>query len=144
MKEHYSGEPASHKAEILVVDDQHEITDMIAETLHDEGYSVRAAHDGASALAEIERRCPDLLILDVAMPILCGDEVLRRLRSEGPHDLPVILMTADRAPERYRSLGANEILRKPFDIAAMVEAVESFLSALPPVQSYQLLRQVPL
>lgn len=132
MREHTAGEPQKPKAEILVVDDQPEITELVADTLCEEGYVVRAAHDGASALAAIRQRRPDLLILDLAMPILGGDQVLQCLRSEGAADLPVILMTAERAPERYRCLGADEIMRKPFDIAAMVRAVERFLGAVRP------------
>lgn len=127
MTDHSSGAELGPIAEILVVDDQPEIAELVAEVLGEEGYTVRAAHDGASALAAIRQRQPDLLILDVAMPILSGDQVLRRLRSEGPHDLPVILMTADRAPERFQALGAAEILRKPFDLAAMLTAVAGFV-----------------
>jgi CheY-like chemotaxis protein len=109
--------------EILVVDDHDEITDLVADALIDEGFEVRVAHDGAAALREITQRCPDLLLLDVAMPVMTGDEVLRYLRGQGHRDLPIILMTADRAPERFATLGANHLIRKPFDITRLVQLV---------------------
>jgi two-component system response regulator MprA len=109
--------------EVLVVDDHREITELVAETLHDEGYAVRVAHDGVSALRAVRAQRPGLLLLDVAMPALTGDQVLQHLRSEGYHDLPIILMTADRSPERYSALGPNRLLRKPFDLDQLVRAV---------------------
>lgn len=115
----------AYPAEILVVDDHHEITEMVADALIDEGYKVRVAHDGLTALREIRRRRPDLLLLDVAMPLMSGDQVLARLRREGHEELPVILMTADRAPERFRALGATKLLRKPFDIGSLLQLVAS-------------------
>jgi DNA-binding response OmpR family regulator len=110
-------------AEILVVDDHREITDLVAEALSDEGFAVRVAHDGASALRAVQERRPDLLLLDVAMPVMSGEEVLRRLRSQGDQDLPIILMTADRSPERYAALGADQLIRKPFDIGRLIQLI---------------------
>ncbi len=110
-------------AEILVVDDHREITELVADALIDEGFQVRVAHDGASALRAVQERRPDLLLLDVAMPVMSGDEVLRYLRSQGDRELPIILMTADRSPERFASLGANQLIRKPFDIARLVQLI---------------------
>lgn len=118
-------QPDRGAAEILVVDDHHEITDLVAEALADEGFEVRVAHDGASALRMVQERRPDLLLLDVAMPVMTGDEVLRYLRSLGHRDLPVILMTADRTPERFSALGANQLLRKPFDLGRLIQLVSA-------------------
>lgn len=117
-------------AEILIVDDHREITDMVAEALLDEGYAVRVAHDGLAALSEIERRAPDLLLLDVAMPRMSGEQVLARLRGGAAPRLPVILMTADRAPERLYALGADQLLRKPFDIGSLLQLVARFTGRL--------------
>lgn len=111
--------------EILVVDDQHEITELVAEVLSEEGYLVRTAHDGLAALDEIRRRRPDLLLLDVTMPLMTGDQLLRRLRHGDGVDLPVILMTADRTPERFGALGADWLLRKPFDLGCLLQLVAS-------------------
>jgi CheY-like chemotaxis protein len=123
MEEREPQTPAPCAAEILVVDDHREITDLVAEALSDEGFEVRVAHDGASALRAVQERRPDLLLLDVAMPVMRGDEVLRYLRSHGDRDLPIILMTADRAPERYAALGANQLIHKPFDIGRLIHLI---------------------
>lgn len=112
---------------ILVVDDHPEITDLVVEALTDEGYCVRVAHDGASALRAIRREPPDLLLVDIAMPVMCGDELLRRLRSDGFVQLPVIVMTADTRPERFRPMGANQLLRKPFDLDQLIQTVEAYV-----------------
>jgi CheY-like chemotaxis protein len=115
-------------ADILVVDDQREITELVAEALLDEGYLVRVAHDGANALEAVQERQPDLLLLDVSMPVLTGDEVLRRLRSDGTtRQLPIILMTADRTPERFAELGATQLLRKPFDLRRLSQLVAAYV-----------------
>lgn len=119
----------AQESEILVVDDEQEIADMVAEALIDEGYSVQVAHDGLSALQVIQRKQPDLLILDVMMPRLRGDQLVCRLRTDGTADLPIILMTADRSPERYASLGASSLLHKPFDIGAMLASVSACLGS---------------
>lgn len=110
-------------ADILVVDDHCEITDLVVEALSDEGYAVRVAHDGLTALTVIDRHPPDLLILDVAMPVMRGDQVVQQLRNAGRHSLPIILMTADRTPERYGELAISDLLRKPFDIGSLLRLV---------------------
>jgi two-component system OmpR family response regulator len=123
MEEPEQQAPAPCAAEILVVDDHREITDLVAEALSDEGFEVRVAHDGASALRAVQERRPDLLLLDVAMPVMSGEEVLRRLRGQGDQNLPIILMTADRSPERYAALGADQLIRKPFDIGRLIQLI---------------------
>jgi len=120
---------AQAPVDILVVDDQPEITELVAEALSEEGYRVRVAHDGAAALRAIQRRTPDLLLVDIAMPVMRGDELLHRLRSDGFPTLPVVVMTADTRPERFRSMGANQCLRKPFDLFSLIETVEAYVRA---------------
>jgi DNA-binding response OmpR family regulator len=127
MQDHYCQNSTSHGAEILVVDDHREITDMLAEALCDEGYTVRVANDGFTALQSIQRHTPDLLIVDVAMPMMRGDQLVRQLRSNGANDLPIILMTADRTPEHYAGLGVNELVRKPFDIGSLLCSVALYV-----------------
>lgn len=121
---------AARAAEILVVDDQPEITDLVAELLIEEGYLVRVAHDGAAALRAVQAHEPDLLLLDVSMPRLGGDEVLRRLRGEGHEELPIILMTADRRPERFAELGATQLLQKPFDLGRLIQLVALYVGQM--------------
>lgn len=114
---------------ILVVDDERSITEFVSDALLDEGYEVAVVHDGASALLTIQREPPDLVLLDVGMPVMTGDELLRRLRGDSYDDLPVIIMTAGTHPEQYLSQGANAILKKPFNLDHLLSSVERNLGA---------------
>jgi len=113
-------------ADILIVDDEAPIAQVVAELLCDEGYPVRVVHDGASALLEIMRRRPGLILLDVGLPVMLGDELLRYLRQHGFPDLPVIMMTAALQPELYLAYGANAVLPKPFDLGELLEVVARY------------------
>jgi two-component system nitrogen regulation response regulator NtrX len=112
---------------ILVVDDEAPIAGLIADMLEDEGYSVRIHHDGASALIDILKDPPALLILDIAMPVMVGDELLRYLRRHGYEHLPVVVMTAGLRPDQYLAQGANVVIAKPFDLLEMLAAVQRYL-----------------
>jgi DNA-binding response OmpR family regulator len=114
-------------ADVLIVEDEEEIAAFVAEVLRDEGYSVRVKHDGASALMEIRRRPPALVVLDISLPVMYGDELLQELRRADFDLLPVIVMTAGLDPERYRRQGADEVLPKPFEIDTLVAAVRRYL-----------------
>ena len=113
--------------DILVVDDEVPITEFIAAVLQEEGYAVRIVHDGASALLQIIERPPCLVLLDIAMPVMVGDELLRYLRRKGFADLPVIIMTAGLHPEVYLSQGANDVLPKPFDMEVLLDKVARYM-----------------
>jgi two-component system response regulator MprA len=114
---------------ILVVDDDPPIRRMLERTLVAEGYEVRTAADGGSALVEVERSAPDLLVLDVAMPGLDGLEVCRRVRAKGL-GFPVLLLTArDAVGERVAGLdaGADDYLVKPFAPEELLARIRALL-----------------
>jgi DNA-binding response OmpR family regulator len=113
--------------DILIVDDEAPIAELLADVLQDEGYSVRVARDGASALLEIIKRPPGLVLLDVAMPVMLGSDLLVYLRRHGFSDLPIIIMTAGLSPLLYLTQGATEVLPKPFDVNVVVEKVAQYL-----------------
>jgi len=113
--------------DILIVDDEAPIAELLADVLQDEGYSVRVARDGASALLEIIKRPPALVLLDVAMPVMLGSDLLVYLRRHGFSDLPIIIMTAGLSPLVYLAQGATEVLPKPFDVNTVVEKVARYL-----------------
>jgi two-component system response regulator MprA len=110
---------------VLVVDDDAPVRRMLERTL---GAEVRSVADGPQALVEIERRVPDLVILDVAMPGMDGLSVCRRLRAKGLAT-PILLLTArDAIADRVAGLdaGADDYLVKPFaasELAARVRAL---------------------
>jgi two-component system response regulator MprA len=101
---------------------------MLARTLTAEGYSVDVATDGGTALAAVERRVPDLVVLDVAMPGLDGLAVSRALRERGLA-LPILMLTArDSVADRVAGLdaGSDDYLVKPFapeELRARVRAL---------------------
>ena len=102
---------------------------MLARTLEAEGYGVSVVADGGSALVEIERAAPDLVLLDVTMPGLDGLGVTRRLRGKGDA-LPVLLLTArDAVADRVAGLdsGADDYLVKPFATAELLARVRALL-----------------
>ena len=105
------------RPQILVVDDEPDITTNLAAFLERSGFSTRTAADGEAALQNITEYPPDLVVLDVLMPRLDGREALRRLR-RAENWTPVILLTqVGEAFERAMALeeGADDYLNKPFD-----------------------------
>ncbi len=98
---------------ILIVDDDERIVRFVALKLKVEGYQVLSAVNGYEGLKMAESGDPDIILLDLAMPVLDGFEVLRRLGKSS--DLPVIVMTArtDAAHEAL-NLGACDFIAKPF------------------------------
>lgn len=114
---------------ILVVEDDNDVRRVIVECLSLIGYQVTEAPNGTEGLQAIATRRPDLLLVDYAMPDMTGAEVIARVREREP-DLPVILATgyADMAAVE-RLAGKPRVLRKPFDIAALGDAVEETLEA---------------
>jgi len=109
-----------------VVDDHQEMLRMVTRILELEGYDVVVANDGISALALLEKRRPDLVILDIVMPELDGFQVLDIIRQRS--NVPVIMLTGKRevtSVHRALTLGADDYVRKPFsahEIAARVKA----------------------
>lgn len=114
---------------ILVVEDDPDVRRVIVECLSLIGYKVTEAANGTEALASLSAIKPDLLVVDYAMPDMTGAEVISQSRKL-VGELPVILATgyADMAAVE-RLAGKPKILRKPFDIAALGDAVSSVLEA---------------
>jgi two-component system OmpR family response regulator len=123
---------AAHEPRVLVVDDEEHITELVAMGLGYNGFDVERAATGRAALAAIERRRPDLIVLDVMLPDLDGFDVARRLRqSEGAGTrVPVIFLTAkDTTQDKIQGLrlGSDDYVTKPFSIEELVERVKAVL-----------------
>jgi CheY-like chemotaxis protein len=109
---------------VLVVDDEPAIRALVTASLAE--CEVAAAPDGVTALESMSRDLPDVILLDVALPGLNGNEVLRRLRAEDrTSSIPVILLTGLEPPEDVRPDG---VLRKPFTPTGLRQSIEPFLS----------------
>ena len=114
---------APRRISILIVDDEASIRRLLTAALEDEGYAVRIAADGESALAFTRDVLPDLVILDLGLPRLTGEGYLRQVRTEGL-DLPVLVVSArlDGAAVA-NAAGATAYLSKPFDLWALLDKV---------------------
>lgn len=122
----------SEKPLVLAVDDEEHITELIALGLSINGFEVVRLATGRQALAEIETRRPDLVVLDVMLPDLDGFEVARRLReTEGAGTrVPIIFLTAkDSTADKIHGLklGVDDYVTKPFSIEELVERVRAVL-----------------
>jgi DNA-binding response OmpR family regulator len=113
---------------VLVVDDEKKLRNLLREYLEREGYAVLEAADGQMALDLARAARPDLVVLDLGLPGLPGDEVARLLRKDG--DLPIVMLTA-KASENDRvaglRLGADDYVVKPFSPRELVARVEAVL-----------------
>jgi two-component system response regulator MprA len=107
---------------VLIVEDDAAVRRMLERSLAKEGFAVRAAADGAAALALAERSAPDLVVLDVTMPGLGGIDVCRRLRQSGMQGGVLMLTARDAVEDRVRGLdaGADDYVVKPFAIEEVV------------------------
>jgi CheY-like chemotaxis protein len=115
---------------VLVADDEPLTAEMLALMLAFRGYEVVCAHDGAEALRRAREQRPDVILLDVQMPKLEGDEVTRVLRADPDlGDCPVVLFSsADEGEVAWRAAGANLFLQKPLDIRTLPEVVDALLA----------------
>ena len=112
---------------ILVVDDDPDIRDVVADTLRDDGYEVCTAADGREAMAHIREGRPRLVLLDLQMPSMTGWEVVERLRAEGIA-VPVVFMTAGlRARAEAERHGVAGYLAKPFGLDDLTALVTRFV-----------------
>jgi DNA-binding response OmpR family regulator len=103
---------------ILVCDDDDMLLDLLEFRLSARGFEVVVVRDGAAALREVEAHKPDAIVLDTMMPVMDGNEVVRRLRAnDDTRDIPVIMLTARRQEKDIvgaLELGADDYLVKPF------------------------------
>ncbi len=115
---------------ILIVDDEPEIREELAEYLAGKGYRVIVANDGPEGLAKFRAEACDLAITDMKMPGMAGDEVIRRLREIAP-GLPVVVLTghySTKDVEDAKLAGATAVLNKPIKLRALYEALKTLLA----------------
>ena len=116
-------------ATVLVVDDEFGIVDVLETILTDEGYRVLTACNGKQGLVRLSEEKPDVILLDLMMPILSGGGMLRAMASEPTHRrIPVIMMSGlseEAVAERCKGYAA--FLHKPFRAAAVLSTVARIL-----------------
>ena len=112
---------------VLVVDDERDIREAIAEALETEGYEVAAAANGMEALSRLREYHPDVVLLDLMMPIMNGWQ-FRARQKEDPQvsEIPVIVVTA---MGHEPTIDADKYIQKPFDLDELITAVSSCSNA---------------
>jgi two-component system response regulator MprA len=119
----------SSSSQVLVVDDDRAVRESLVRALELEGYTVRAASDGAKALDAIKSEQPDVMVLDVMMPAVDGLTVCRVLRAE-KNRLPILMLTArTETSDRVAGLdaGADDYLPKPFALEELLARLRALL-----------------
>jgi two-component system response regulator MprA len=125
-----------NKSRILVVDDDPEIVSFLRRGLIFEGYAVEIAGDGSEALAKLRNKEPDLVILDVMMPVIDGIEVSKRLRQAS--DVPILMLTAKGTlADKVAGFnsGADDYLIKPFEFDELLVRVRALLRRRQPQET---------
>lgn len=114
---------------ILIAEDEFGLAEVVSQILIDRGHEVEVAVNGDAALARMASRRPDLVLVDMMMPILDGPGLVRRMRGDaGLTTVPVVLMTAlPRAVPADITAIVQMVLIKPFTPEALLAAVDSLL-----------------
>jgi CheY-like chemotaxis protein len=118
------------KKKILVVDDDPDISSVLALSLNEQSYNVLNAYDGLQAVAAAKREKPDMIILDLMLPEMDGFEVLKKIKSDSETmQIPIIIITGrgDDDREKAIKLGANKYLLKPFTVKSLLEELDKIL-----------------
>lgn len=122
----------NQRAKIVVADDDLDLCELLAMKLRQSDFEVFMALDGIQAIEMVRSIEPDLVILDIMMPLMTGMEVLRQMKSEPViADIPVILMTAKRQENDVTSgyaLGVVDYIVKPFNLKDLVVQVKTVIS----------------
>ncbi len=117
------------RTRILVIEDERGLTEPLVYNLQREGYEAIVAHDGQEGLRKAQTLLPDLIILDLMLPVLSGQDVLRELRAgERTREIPVIILSA-RTEETDQvvgfSLGCDDYVTKPFSVKVLLQRVKA-------------------
>ena len=114
---------------VLVVEDMEEVATLVAELLTSSGFNVRAVGTGEDALEQAAAFDPDLIILDIALPGIDGNEVCRRLRADGSNAYVIILTAKGEEADRLVGLGvgADDYVTKPFSPRELVARARAML-----------------
>jgi CheY-like chemotaxis protein len=122
--------------QILVVEDDEAIRGLVAEVLRDDGYDVSEAANGAEALEFVGVNSPDLIVLDLMMPVMDGWTFVERCRRSGRcREVPIVVTSASHdlpnTAERLRAFGVRTCLAKPFDVDGLLALVERYAPSAP-------------
>src|SRR5215207_4876355 len=130
----HRGDPMRRGNRVLLVEDDRSIARLLELELGHRGFEIHCVFDGAGALPAIESFAPNVIVLDILLPGMDGEQILARLRRSG-NSTPVIMLTArDRTSDKVRNLeiGADDYLTKPFEIDELVARLCALLRRVEP------------
>jgi signal transduction histidine kinase/CheY-like chemotaxis protein len=134
FEHHAPGQPETQLLQgvILLAEDNQANTLTISEYLESHGYRVVNAHDGTEAIEKAEETSPDIILMDIQMPVMDGLEAIRKLRTDPRFDpTPIIALTALAMPgdrERCLEAGANEYMSKPVILKKLLQTVKYLIA----------------
>jgi two-component system phosphate regulon response regulator PhoB len=117
------------KAKVLIIEDDRSLAEVVAYNLKQAGYDVLLAHDGQDGLNQAQIKTPDIVILDLMLPVIDGLDVCRRLRADpATRDILILMLTA-KAEESDEligfSMGADDYVSKPFSVKVLLERIKA-------------------
>jgi two-component system phosphate regulon response regulator PhoB len=117
------------KVSVLVIEDDRSLADVLSYNLQQEGYEVETAFDGQDGINRARARPPDLVVLDLMLPVVDGLDVCRRLRADSATRNARIIMLTAKAEESDQlvgfSLGADDYVTKPFSVKVLMERIKA-------------------
>ena len=120
---------AERPTQVLVIDDDDDVRESVAEILADQGYQTATASNGQEALEYLHQHPPpDVILLDLMMPVMSGDE-FRAMQRHDPDpaiaSIPVVVVSAnDEARRHAEQLGARAFLRKPMNLDTLIDTID--------------------
>src|SRR4028119_1110187 len=119
------------KPKILVIEDERPLVEVLSYNLKREGYEVLVAHDGQDGLRQAQLRLPDLILLDLMLPVKAGLEVCRELRAgTRTRAIPIVMVTA-KAEESDELIGfatgADDYVTKPYSVKVLIQRIKKEL-----------------
>ncbi|MFN0056711.1 MAG: response regulator [Planctomycetales bacterium] len=127
------------KTKILIIEDERALVEVLTYNLKKEGFEVLSATDGQDGLRRAQTNLPDLVLLDLMLPVIEGLEVCRQLRSSSrTRDIPILMLTA-RSEEVDEivgfQMGADDYVTKPFKIKPLIQRIKALLRRKQPVDA---------
>ena len=121
------------KAQILIVEDDRSLADVLDYNLRQDGYQTTVATDGQDGLQQAQLKPPDLIVLDLMLPMIDGLEVCRRLRADPVTRNMLVLMLTAKGEETDEvvgfSVGTDDYVAKPFSVKVLLERIRALLAA---------------
>jgi two-component system chemotaxis response regulator CheY len=117
---------------VLIVEDEDSIRGVIRDVLEDRGFRVTAARNGAEALSMLDTLRPDVLVLDLLMPVMHGWDFMESYveKTDG-HAIPIVVVSVNPAlPRSFNRFGVRQVVSKPFDVDVLIDAVEQAIPSV--------------